>query len=232
MDTVLSIFFDREFINFLAGWQRHLISIGFAAVVWLGIVIHLLITGHASLGSNGKSDDIGCGDSRVWRLLVIFAGSAGLSFGLPYYWLKNLLELSGWLREYWDGFIYIQFATSVVQTALLILYSAFGPRKKWWRLLKAHLKGCGWVSALSPVGWIAYVVQQFLPNRAKILIWALRDIETIFVWAKSILFGPLVAICVISSLVGSVTHLKPIFLIPWITWIDKDHKEDEDSSAN
>ncbi len=219
--------FLEEFLLFLQQWYLHISSIAFAGTMWIAIVIHLLTTGHASLGSNGNSQDIGCGDSRVWRLFVIFGGPAGLSFGLPFFWLMNLLGLTGNLREYWTGFIYIQFATSVVQTILFLLYCLFGQRSEnAVRLFKSHLKGCGWISALSPFGWILYWIQQFVSNEKKQIFWQLRDIETRFVFTFNIFGTPLIPICIIGS------SLNRRWIIPTLTKIDQDFKEDEDSSAD
>ncbi len=223
METFFS--FLEEFLLFLRHWQFHLPSIALASLIWITIVIHLLNTGHATLGSNGKSQDIGCGDSRVWRLFVIFGGPAGLSFGLPYFWLMKLLGITGNVHEYWIGFIYIQFTTSVVQTILFLLFCLFGQRSEnVVRLFKSHLKGCGWISALSPIGWILYLIQQFVLNRTKPIFWQLRDIETRFVFAFNIFGSPLIPIC----LIGSLLNRK--WIVPALTKIDQDHKEDEDSS--
>ncbi len=215
----------EEFPLFLHDWQLHLPSTAFAGLIWVIIVIHLLITGHATLGSNGDSDDIGCGDSRVWRIFFIFGGPSGLSFGLPYFWLMNILGFTGIVKEYWIGFIYIQFVTSVLQTIIFLLFCLFGQRSvKPFRLFKSHLKGCGWVSGLSPIGWILYWIQQLSPDSIKWLMWLPRDIETLLVFIFTFVASPLLLIC----LVGSIFNQR--LIIPFITWIDQDHKEDEDSS--
>jgi hypothetical protein len=228
--------FREEFLLFLQKWPQHATSIAFSGVVWLSIVTHLFYTGHAKLGKNGKSNDIGCGDIRVYRFLVIFGGPAGLSFGIPYYYaitspifhlvmLKIPFGLGPLLQEYWIGFIYIQFATSVAQTIIFLLYALLGKRSKnKWRFFKAHLKGCGWVSALSPIGWIFYLFQQFFSNRTKILMWLPRDAETLVVFVVSL--PQVLLIC----LVGSLFNQR--LIIPIITWIDKDHADDEDSSSH
>lgn len=219
--------FLEEFYLFLLMWESHISSIAFAAIVWIAIVLHLIITGHATLGSNGDSYDIACGDTRVWRALVIFGGPAGLSFGLPWFWLMQTSGISGGLYEYVTGFVYVQFATSVIQGMLFFLYVAFGPKGvNTVRLFKAHLKGCGWVSGLSPIGWVMYLVQQFLPNSLKTVMWILRDIETFFVFMANLVIGVVPVVCI----AGSVLNMR--LIIPWISWIDEDHANDEDSDSS
>lgn len=222
----LNASYTEEFILFLQQWPNHLAYISFAGVVWALIVIHLFASGHATLGTNGDSDDIGCGDIRVHRLMVIFGGPAGLSFGLPYYLFMRTIGLTGLVEDYWSGFVYLQFVTSLLQTGTLLLYALFGPRgKKWWKFFKSHLKGCGWVSGLSPLGWILYLLQQLTPNNTiKALFWILRDVETSLVFVFNVLFGYIVAICGLAS----VLHLR--LIVPFIWWIDEDHAKDEDSS--
>lgn len=214
--------FLEEFLLFLEKWPQYLAYIALASLIWGSIVLHLFYTGHAKLGKKGQSDDFGCGDIRVDRLFVIFGGPSGLTFGLPYFWVMNFLGLEGILRDYWSGFIYLQFLTSVLQSVLFLYLALFGKKpQKGWRLFKSHLKGCGWVSGLSPVGWILYWIQQLLPNQIKWVVWIFRDIETFVLFFTNA--PQAIGICLLGSTSGTIT-------IPFITWIDHDHSEDEDSS--
>jgi hypothetical protein len=222
--------FLEGYIHFLLQWSSHVTSIALAFVIWSIIIRRLLKTKHASIGANGLSDDIACGDKRVHRLFVIFGGPAGLSFGIPYFIVLQFLPSGGVLqeiiREYWIGFIYLQFITSAIQTVLLLGHSLFGKRPiNAWRLFKSHWKGCGYVSAVSPVGWILYAIQQKLSNDSTFIMWRLRDVETTLVFAVNFVSGPLLVICLFASI------LNGRLIIPWIVWIDEDHEDDEDSRS-
>lgn len=213
--------FLQDFGKFLGDPTRHTVAIAFAGVVWIAIVLHLLFGSepHASVGSNGSSWDIGCGDLRVWRILVIFGGPAGLSFGLPYFWLMNTLGMTGVFREYWIGFIFIQFGTSVLQSILLVAYCILGPRgDKKVRLFKSHLYECGWVTSLSPVLWWTYWVKAFLlPKSLKLLFWPFRDFETLVNFVANVLTGQVIILCIL----GSAFNRR--FIVPMVTWVDQDH---------
>lgn len=218
--------FLEEFSLFLQQWSHHVTSIVFAGVVFTGIVAHLLITGHATLGKNGKSKDIACGDKRVWRYIVIFGGPAGMSFGIPYYIVMQILDMSGGFQSYWAGFIYVQFVISILQTLILFGNVIFSERPdETWRFFKSHWKGCGWISALSPMGWWLYLFQQLLPNRLKVWMWGIRDIETTLLFLFNVLASHTIVICLIASGLGQRV------IIPIIGPTDQDHKEDEDSSS-
>lgn len=227
------IIFLEEYLFFLQEWSKpiNLVFIAIDSIITIVIINRLLKTKHASLGKNGQTNDIGCGDKRVYRDFVIFGGPAGLTFGLPYFFVYGFLPTGGIVFEifkaYWAGFIYVQFALSIIQTAILLLYCLFGKRPDdSWRLFKSHLKGCGYISAVSPVGWIAYAIQQKLPNELTFLMWRLRDIETLLAFASNLLSGATLVICLVATMI----HMR--LIIPWISWIDEDHEDDEDSSQN
>ncbi len=224
------ISFLGDYLFFLQEWSKpiNLVFIAIDSIITIVIIQRLLKTKHASLGKNGTSNDIACGDKRVHRLFVIFGGPAGLTFGIPYFFVYGFLPEGGIVFEifktYWAGFIYVQFIMSIIQTAILLLYCLFGERPDdSWRLFKSHLKGCGYISAVSPIGWIAYAIQQKLPNELTFLMWGLRDIETYLAFGSNLLFGVTPVICFVATIINMR------LIIPWISWIDEDHEDDEDS---
>lgn len=243
MDWIISSLFDADFIEFLSAWSEKVLWILVAFLCWAPIVVNLLLPNrrgvrHATVGSNGPSCDCGCGDSRVHRLFVIFGGSAGLSFGIPHFlilrFLGDLVSFGGkafWISNYWSGFIYLQFILSLIQSAILMVYMLIAPREKWIRFLKAHLKGCGWITALSPVLWPLYWLQKMLNDKQKWTMIMLRDIETTFVFAVSFFNKPLWAICAAGTVINSISSRKLSVLFPILLWIDEDHVDDEDSSG-
>lgn len=212
METLLQ--FWGEYTFFLTQWSANLTYISIAFGIWGAMVVHVFVTRHAALGSRGTSTDYGCPDTRVHKQSGIFGGPAGLTFGIPYFLVMKLLNMEGIVGDYWGGFIYLQFFTSVVQWTLFVFTALFSEKpEKGWRLFKSHKQGCVWISAQSPVGWPFYVVQQMIPEDSAGLVVFIRDLETRILFVLNL--PQVIFACILGSMTGT-------FHIPALMNVDEE----------
>lgn len=188
--------------------------LGFSALVFVLVVIHLVVTHHAEFTGNMDAEEIGCGDVRVWKALVIFGGPAAFTFGLPYYWMVEQLASRGqtFWADYVGGFAVLQFALGVVQLVILFAYAVFMLSKwqvstvKW----KSHLDGCAWITGTG-ILWPVYVIQQITHWQ---WLARIRDVETIVLFFLGIISLIVPAVCIVESILS----LKIVY--PWLSDVD------------
>lgn len=136
------------------------------AVVGFGsVVFELLRTGHAKKRAKGDSQDAGCWDERVWKLVPVLGGAASFSFGWPYFVLAQIPNAPSWFLDLALVYGLLQFILSSGQTLALLIGTVRtakkGGLKKNFPALKAHWgnkfgrRGCGSSTGRSPL-WPLY----------------------------------------------------------------------------
>lgn len=135
--------------------------LGFGSVVFM-----LMMTGHAVRGAKGaESQDAGCWDERVHKLIAVLGGAASFSFGWPYFAVSLIPGLPGWFGNLVLAYGSLQFVLSCIQTAILLVDTVRKKGKREFKTqlprLKAHWgrkfgkRGCGSSTARSPL-WFLY----------------------------------------------------------------------------
>lgn len=129
-----------------------MIAWAYVLMGFIPIVLQLLASGHAVLHPIDEGSGLaGCPDRRVTKDILVFGGSSAFTFGLQYYLLGMLFE--GTLGELFAVYAQFQLILSAIQT---ITYLLQVPRSELSSIrLKAHLQGCGWTTAWSPL-WPLY----------------------------------------------------------------------------
>jgi hypothetical protein len=128
------------------------------------LLVHLAIlvlTGHAKLGPLGAGRDCRCGDiDEPGRQLLVFGGAAAFDYGLMF-WLIGYISLNVGLvmfAYFMLGYAVLRTVTSVLQTLSFFAQTAKAPGTGPFTL-KAHLDGCGYTTAISPL-WFLYWFQK------------------------------------------------------------------------
>ncbi len=158
--------------------------LGYALLGFISVIMWLLIKGHANHLPLGETGHAGCPDRRVRKCVVVLGGSAGFTFGLQYFLLAGLASNHGHalfltygkLQAFLSVFNTVVYFVQLRKTALSVVP------------LKAHMQGCGFTTAWSPL-WPAYWLGQ-VPG-LKWLHW-LRDGLTLLDYLSS--FFPLMLI--------------------------------------
>jgi hypothetical protein len=144
------------------------------------LIIHLsylLITNHASLSPMGTSPTTKCGDKReTTRGSTIFGGASAFDFGLAYGLAGIFLPLPYWLAVLLIGYANMRFWASIIQTLNFAIQSAKAELGQYDKefYIKAHLDGCGYTTAASPL-WILFWIQK-IPGFGWVV--AIRDVIT------------------------------------------------------
>jgi len=128
-----------------------------AAIAGLILVLHLFLllgTRSAFAVPWAQGPSACCGDAREnsVRQFTVFGGSAAFDWGLLY-WLIAALS-SGWLHQLALAYAWMRLWASLIQT-LLFLIQAQHVKEPSPVTLKAHLNGCGYTTAASPL-WPLY----------------------------------------------------------------------------
>lgn len=145
----------------------------YALVGLVPILVTLLRTGHALLHPIGETEDGGCPDARVWKLLLHFGGAAGLTFGWHYRLAAGLVS-EPWLKAALLTYADLHFAGSLVQFLAYLLQAAVlkrqGKLTKKVSQLKAHWgdkygrRGCGFTTGMSPFWWLYWLALSTKPK--------------------------------------------------------------------
>lgn len=133
---------------------------------FVSVVFELLRTGHAKRHAKGAgSQDAGCWDERVHKLIAVLGGAASFSFGWPYFALVLYGRLPIWIESLFLAYGTFQFVLSCGQTVILLADTARkkanGEFKTQLPRLRAHWgrrfgkRGCGSTTARSPL-WFLY----------------------------------------------------------------------------
>lgn len=154
----------------MSDWKTVLIWT-YALVGFIPIMVTLLKTRHALLHPIGETEDGGCPDARVWKLLLHFGGAAGLTFGW-HYWL-----LGFFIAEPWRSLLWTYAGLHLILSAFQSL-SLYGQVWYWQRkgalketiTLKAHWgdrfgrRGCGFTTGASPFWWLYWLALTSKPH--------------------------------------------------------------------
>lgn len=156
-----------------------------AFLPFLVIIGYLLISGHASIGRNGDSKTSCCGDKRVKRGVTVFGGSSAFTFGIHWGLLAYLIGLDTRPGMLFASYGLLQFILSCIQTVTYLSQLA-RYRKANIRVepLKAHLEGCGFTTAWSPL-WPLFWLSKVPALKGLVVV---RDAMTILDWLVSLPF--------------------------------------------
>jgi hypothetical protein len=115
-----------------------------------------------------------CGDAREnnIRQFTVFGGSAAFDFGLLYFFVASFSQ--GWFAQIILAYAWMRFGASIIQTALFY-WQALQVKSKDSIVLKAHLDGCGYTTAASPL-WPLYWLGKISVLKHPII--AMRDLIT------------------------------------------------------
>jgi hypothetical protein len=182
------------------------------------IILYLVLKRQAVFTPvNPGTGDSGCFDARVYTDINVFGGAAGFTFGWHYFlaawmaWYFDYEQLSELFRTY--GLLNLILST--IQVKLYFMQA--GKTPTFNGLLKAHLDGCGWTTALSvlwPLFWLPriFIIGWFFG-------WTilLRDLITVIDFSASWL-----PIKLVLSPITKLRYGKPTR--PVIRRVDQRHK--------
>jgi hypothetical protein len=154
--------------------STNLFLVGFAAIILIIHLVRLLRAGSASAKPFGQGTVACCGDAREnnIRQFTVFGGAAAFDFGLLYFLIANFSQ--GWFAEITIAYAWMRFGASIIQTALFY-WQALQVKSKDSIVLKAHLDGCGYTTAASPL-WPLYWLGKISFLKRPII--AIRDLIT------------------------------------------------------
>ncbi len=192
----------------------------YAAAGFGSVVFELLRTGHAKRHAKGAgSQDAGCWDERVHKLIAVLGGAASFSFGWPYFALVLYGHLPIWIESLFLAYGTFQFVLSCVQTIILLVDTvrkkARGEFKTQLPRLKAHWgrkfgkRGCGSTTARSPFWFLYWASIPFSADSlAGKIIGVMRDAVTLVDFLASL--PAVLVIDFIALIVAQVAWLPTI----------------------
>lgn len=164
------------------------------------ILMWLLISGHANGFRQGDAGCTGCPDRRVKKAVLSFGGSAGLTFGWHYVVVAYMLP-PGHVQNFFWAYGQLHFWLSAFNAVSLLAQLRAAPVGVV--PVKAHLQGCGFTTAWSPL-WPLFWLGKIYPSK-KILV--VRDLITRFDWVVSL---PAMAALSVIARVYMRRWLKPV----------------------
>ena len=194
----------------------------YALVGFIPIMVVLLKTDHARLQSIGETSDTGCPDTRIEKLILVFGGSAGLTFG-GHYWLLGTLVGQPW-QALFLVYAALHLALSGFQTAALLgqvfLWKKQGELTGRIAWLKAHWgdrfgrRGCGYTTSASPFWWLYWLALTTRPRTIRgNIVGVLRDSLTLVDFVAS-----LPATLTLSLIIRAAAG---IWIIPTLRGVDR-----------
>lgn len=158
-------------------------TIGFAVVFYqlLRARNGKSLASFAPVTVEGKgSNDVGCGDGRVYKQYVVFGGASAFSFGLLYTVLSRIT--TGAWSEFFRAYALFQILLSIGQFVWFMV-QVQNKRPTWIVGLKSHLNQCGFTTGWSPFWPIFFLSNvRFL----KPVVATLRDALTVINWVESL----------------------------------------------
>lgn len=186
------------------------------------VIFELKRTGHAKWESVGKTQDSGCPDRRVEKLISTLGGAASFSFGWPYFVL-SFVNI-GWLTDLALAYGIFQFVSSAIQSIKFIRETVrkqkTGELNKGRHCLMAHIgkrfdkPGCGSATGKSPFWFLYWLAIPFSADSmmGEIIGW-FRDGITLIEFLAS-----LPAILIISAITWILAR---VFWVPKLTGVDR-----------
>ncbi len=164
------------------------------------ILMWLLINGHANGFKQGEAGCTGCPDRRVRKAALSFGGSAGLTFGWHYFAVAYILQ-PGHTQNFCLAYAKLHFWLSAFNALSLLVQMKVVPEGVV--PVKAHLQGCGFTTAWSPL-WPLFWLGKIFPSQNIIVI---RDLVTRVDWVVSL---PAMGLLSISVRICARRWLKPV----------------------